>query len=478
MKKVMIFSGLTGLFSGLLGAWIYVHFSNPATSILISEKTPTFRSAMHAPPLSSVSFSQASSKATPSVVFIKTVAHQAVQQKNPFQDFFFDFDIFGRRGPVHSSGSGVIVSADGYIVTNNHVIQGADDIEVIMNNNKKSWKAKVVGKDPNTDLALLKIDAKGLPAIGIGNSDEVIVGDWVLAVGNPFNLTSTVTAGIVSAKGRNINLVNTSFPIESFIQTDAAINPGNSGGALVDMNGLLIGINTAIASNTGSYNGYGFAIPVNMVNKIIADLKQYGEVQRGFPGIDVKDIDADMAQKINLSGNAGVYIENVLEGGPAETGGLKPGDIILKIENKVIDTKAMFDEQISLKRPGDVIKISYLRKGTPIETTVKLINKEGNTQLLKRNTYTSQILGAELTPLSAMEKEKYGVQDGFKVSGLQRGRLAQMGVSEGTIILKFNGKVYKTAQELEEAIQQAQGSISIEGMNANGGRFTYNFFSY
>lgn len=471
---------VTGFISGLTGAWLFFQMGghNSVIEIVNGDKTPVYRSKLTGTSASIISFSAASARSTPSVVFIKTVARQQVAQRNPFQDFWMDFDIFGRRGPVHSSGSGVIVSSDGYIVTNNHVIQGADEIEVILNNNKRSFKAKVIGKDPNTDLALLKIEGKGLPAIPIGNSDEVVVGDWVLAVGNPFNLTSTVTAGIVSAKGRNINIVNTTFPIESFIQTDAAINPGNSGGALVDMDGKLVGINTAIASNTGSYNGYGFAIPVNMVNKIIADLKQFGEVQRGFPGLDVKDISAELAEKIKLEGNAGVYVDQVLEGGPSESSGLRIGDVILKVEGKVIDTKAMFDEQISLKRPGDLVKISYLRKGAILETTVKLINKEGNTQLLKKNTYTSQALGAELTPLSAMEKEKYGVSGGFKITGLQRGRLAQMGMSEGSVLLKFNNKAYSSAEELEQAILQAQGGISIEGLNPNGGRFTYNFFSY
>ncbi len=225
------------------------------------------------------------------MVFIKTVS--TVQYRGGFDGWFFDFDPFGSKGQVSSSGSGVIVTADGYIVTNNHVIDKAESITVVLSNKKKEYKAKLIGTDPSTDLALLKIEAEKLPFIQFANSDDLLTGDWVVAVGNPFNLNSTVTAGIVSAKGRNINILNNSFPIESFIQTDAAINPGNSGGALVNLEGQLVGINTAIASNTGSYNGYGFAIPCNIVSKIVKDLKEFGEVQRGFLGCDVDDISSD-----------------------------------------------------------------------------------------------------------------------------------------------------------------------------------------
>lgn len=269
-----------------------------------------------------------------------------------------------------------------------------------MNNNKQSYKAKVIGTDPSTDLALLKIDANNLPHVVLGNSDQVQVGEWVLAVGNPFNLTSTVTAGIVSAKGRNINIVNNQFPIESFIQTDAAINPGNSGGALVDLEGKLIGINTAIASNTGSYNGYGFAIPVNIVAKIVKDLVDYKAVQRGFTGMEVKEIDGATAQRLKINNNHGVIVDYVLPEGPAEQAGIRVGDLVLKINEKDIDSKANLDEQIAYLRPGDKVKVNYIREGKTEITTLTLLNEQGTTAIMKKGTVSSDILGADFQPIS------------------------------------------------------------------------------
>jgi Do/DeqQ family serine protease len=387
-------------------------------------------------------------------------------------------DIFGRRGPVSSSGSGVIVSQDGYIITNLHVVKDADQIEVITNNNKHSYKAKVIGTDGSTDLALLKIEASGMPHITFGNSDDLKIGEWVLAVGNPFNLTSTVTAGIVSAKGRNINIVNNRFPIESFIQTDAAINPGNSGGALVNTNGELVGINTAIASNTGAYNGYGFAIPSNIVQKIIKDLVEYTEVQRGFTGMDVKDIDAGLANKLNINGNLGVYVNYVLPEGPGDQAGIKQGDVIVKVNERDIDSKSIFDEQVSYFRPGDRIKITLLRGGKSVESYVKLINREGNTAIMKKNSVTSAVLGADFQPISKVEAEKYGIKSGIKISNIINGRVRSMGIPEDFIITSFNKREYTSAQDLINDLEKARGQILIEGLYENGSRGFYSFYSY
>lgn len=476
MKKQIAVSIISGLLAGFAGAWMFHRL--PQTPIVsfapVNPETPVSAASYHNIP--AAGFTEASKKVTPAVVYIKTISQGKVQQGGVFD--FWNFDFFGQRGPSASSGSGVIISEDGYIVTNNHVVDGADDIEVITNNQKKSFKARIIGTDPSTDLALLKIEARGLPKILFGNSENLQVGDWVLAVGNPFNLTSTVTAGIVSAKGRNINIVNNSFPIESFIQTDAAINPGNSGGALVDVNGNLIGINTAIASNTGSYNGYGFAIPSNMVAKIVKDLIEHGEVQRGYTGMTVKDISSDLAEKINLNGNAGVYVHQVMEEGPAAQAGLEPGDVITRTDGKVIESLANFDEQISLHRPGDLVKISFVRKGKMTETTLKLINKEGNTAILKKYTYQSKLLGAELTPVSKAEKDQFNIEHGIKLSGIRNGKIRNMGFQEGSIITRFNGKGYDKPEELEKALNEARGSISIEGISPQGSRFNYNFFGY
>lgn len=419
---------------------------------------------------------KASQVATPCVVFIKTISQQQMYA-DPFLDFWSNMDFFGRRGPVTSSGSGVIISSDGYIVTNLHVVKGADQIEVITNNNKHSYKAKLIGSDGSTDLALLKIDAKFPTYMSFGNSDDLRIGEWVIAVGNPFNLTSTVTAGIVSAKGRNINVVNNRFPIESFIQTDAAINPGNSGGALVNLKGELVGINTAIASNTGAYNGYGFAIPANMVSKIVKDLIEFNEVQRGFTGMDVKDIDATLADQLNINDNLGVYVSYVLPGGPGDEAGIKNSDVVVKVNEKAIDSKAIFDEQISYFRPGDKLKIGILRNGKPLDMYIKLINREGNTAILKKQSVSSAVLGADFQILSRVEAEKLNVRSGFKIINIRPGRISGMGIPEEFIITSFNRKEYQKAEDLIRDLETTRGQILIEGIHPNGSRGFYSFYT-
>jgi S1-C subfamily serine protease len=358
------------------------------------------------------------------------------------------------------------------------VVKDADQIEVITNNNKHSYKAKVIGTDGSTDLALLKIEAINLPHIQFSNSDNVKIGEWVLAVGNPFNLTSTVTAGIVSAKGRNINIVNNRFPIESFIQTDAAINPGNSGGALVNTAGELVGINTAIASNTGAYNGYGFAIPSNIVQKIVKDLIEYNEVQRGFTGMDVIDIDASLASKLNINNNLGVYVQYVLPEGPADAGGVKTGDVIVKVNEREIESKSLLDEQVSYYRPGDRLKLTVLRSGKPMEVFLKLINREGNTAIMRKNSVTSTSLGADFQPVNKVEAEKYGIKSGIKISNIRNGRIRNMGIPEDFIITSLNKKEYTSAEELIKDLEKARGQILIEGLYSNGSRGFYSFYSY
>ena len=480
MKKIVLIA--TSLISGIAGAYVFFKFQNPVVLFTQQNSNPinsaTISTANYkGVPITENNFVKASQIATPTVVFIKTLTNQR-GYNDPFGDFWGGMDFFGRRGPVSSSGSGVIISEDGYIVTNFHVVKDANTIEVILNNNKHSYSAKIIGTDPSTDLALLKIEAKNLPHITLGNSDNVQIGEWVLAVGNPFNLTSTVTAGIVSAKGRNINIVNNTFPIESFIQTDAAINPGNSGGALVDLEGKLVGINTAIASNTGSYNGYGFAIPVNIVAKIIKDLIEYKEVQRGFTGMDVKDIDAGLAEKLNINNNLGVYIQSILTDGPADNAGLKVGDVIIKINRKDIDSKSIFDEQLAYNRPGDKVTISILRNAKEMDITITLLNREGTTAIMKKGTVSSESLGADFQAVPKLEKDKYGIKNGIRITNIRQGRVASMGLSEGFILIALNKKEYEKPEDLIQDLERARGQVVIEGIFPNGGRGVFSFYSY
>lgn len=418
-------------------------------------------------------FVKASAKSTPCVVYITN--ESTVQYSSPF-GWFWDYDPFGSRGKATSTGSGVIVSSDGYIVTNNHVIQGADKLTVVLNQQKREYTAKIIGTDPASDLALLKIDAKDLPAISFANSDEILVGDWVLAVGNPFNLTSTVTAGIVSAKGRNINLVNNQFPIESFIQTDAAINPGNSGGALVNTNGDLVGINTAIQSNTGSYTGYGFAIPSNIVNKIVKDFIEFGEVKRAFIGLTGENISA--AQSATLGRDDGVWVKEVLEEGPAAKAGVQASDVIIKLNQRDIHSKADFDELLSYYRPGDVLKLVVLREGKETAVELTSISAADNRALMMKGAVNSKLLGADFQPLSANDLTKMGLTNGVRLLNIKRGGyISQLGLPEGFIIYKFNGKTYENAEDLIAAMEAGKGRVSIEGMTKEGSRQSFSYYS-
>lgn len=413
-------------------------------------------------------FVTASAVSTPCVVFIKTVS--GVQNT-------FDWFFFSTPGRQTGSGSGVIFSADGYIVTNNHVIDNAETIEVI--HNKRSYKAKLIGTDPNSDIAVIKIDAKQLPFINIADSKKVKVGEWVLAVGNPFNLTSTVTAGIVSAKGRNLNIVNSAFPIEAFIQTDAAINPGNSGGALVNLKGELIGVNTAIYSKTGSYSGYGFAVPSDIVAKIVNDLIKFGDVQKAFLGADVVDIDSDLAQRYKLNNLNGVMVNYIVSGGAADKAGLQKGDVILKVNDTEIDSKANFDEEIAYQDPGARIKVTFKRDNQVKDALCLLTNREGTLDKIKREVFNSSTLGADLETVSKIEKDKYRVESGVRISKITgRGILSQLGFEEGFIITSVNGRRCDTPQDVEDNLAGAKGKIVLEGINRQGTKSVYQFFSY
>ena len=448
--------------------------------------------------LPSDAFVHASEVSMPSVVHITTSTKMSQgSQNNPMDlfEYFFGNPFQDQPKPKRpnksddeqevplGSGSGVIVSADGYIVTNNHVIDNADKIEVILNDNR-SYKAKLIGTDPNTDLALLKIDEKGLQPINFGNSDATKVGQWVLAVGNPFNLASTVTAGIISAKARNINLLQQkagNSAIESFIQTDAAVNPGNSGGALVDLNGDLIGINTAIASPSGVYAGYAFAIPSNLVKKVITDIKDFGVVQRGYMGITMGPVDDKIAKDLHLDQATGAYISNVQKGSGADDAGLKGGDIITKIDNTPIVAAPKLQEIVARHRPGDKITVEYLRDNKLRTTVVTLKNVDNTTQLVNKDdagNISNDVmdrLGVELKPLTANEARKQGLSGGLQVTKLKDGIIKNnTSIKEGFIITEINKTPVSSLDDLKDVLKDNRGSgVMLQGRypDENGTRY-------
>ena len=423
-----------------------------------------------------VDFTGASENTINSVVHVTTKVVQTTFQRDIFQEFFYGPGAGGREFKQYGSGagSGVIVSSEGYIVTNNHVIDNASEIEVILNDNSK-YTAKVVGADPATDIAVLKIEGSGFQPIPLGNSDDLKIGEWVLAVGNPFNLTSTVTAGIVSAKARNINLLSERsgkeiVPIESFIQTDAAVNPGNSGGALVNTRGELVGINTAIASQTGSYSGYSFAVPVNLVQKVMRDLIDYGIVQRGYLGVQISDISQEIKEKNKLPNLKGVFVAKVVEDGSADKAGLKDGDVILKIGNKEVNSVASLQEEIGKRRPGDKVSITVRRKDGDEEIKELILrNKEGETTLVSKEEIKKNVaLGATFAELTAKEKKELNISYGVKIKTLAAGKLKSLGLTEGTIITKINNEPIETVEQLTTKLNGMNRGILLEIMSESG----------
>lgn len=413
----------------------------------------------------------AAERATNSVVYIKVSATARQQQQqffDPFEDFFGDFFGHGRgqrqqpnqqQAPKRSgAGSGVILSEDGYIVTNNHVVKDADEILVKLNDNRE-FKGRIIGLDPNTDLALIKIEATKLTPIQVASSEDLKVGEWVLAIGNPYGLTSTVTAGIVSAKARSMSGANT---VESFIQTDAAINPGNSGGALVNANGELVGINAMLYSQTGSYSGYGFAIPTTIMNKVVEDLKQFGTVQRAFLGIQGTDLSSYIDQEkekgknVDLGTLTGVYISEVSADGAAEAAGLEKGDVITAIEGKTIEKFGNLQELLAAHRPGDKVKVTYFRNKKERTTTLTLRNAQGTTTQLE--SVDTDALGAALRALTKEEKQELGLRSGLLVSSIRSGKMQEAGITKGIIITQVNERVMNTVADFEEAVKAANMS--------------------
>jgi len=484
--KAIIKTFVIGIIGGTLPLLIFLNSDRPednenSSKVPLSDMVidgnrnmPVYRANFN--PLNSTDFTEASKNSINSVVHVTTKVVHTSFQRDIFQEFFYGPGAGGREFKQFGSGagSGVIISSKGYIVTNNHVIEDASEIQVVLNDNSK-YDATVIGTDPSTDIAVIKIEGNNFPALALGNSDALEIGEWVLAVGNPFNLTSTVTAGIVSAKARNINLLHNNsnkniVPIESFIQTDAAVNPGNSGGALVNTRGELVGINTAIASQTGSYSGYSFAVPVNLVQKVMKDLIDYGIVQRGYLGVQITDITQEIQTKNSLPDLKGVYVAGVVEGGSAEKAGLKEGDVILRIGAKEVNSSAALQEEIGKMRPGDKVIVGLRnKKGDELNKEIVLRNKEGQTKLVsKEEIKNNQSLGATFENLSAKEKRSLNIDYGVKIISLNPGKLMSLGLREGIIITKINNEPVKTVEQLTSKLNDANRGILLEIMTSSG----------
>lgn len=468
----LLFSMILAIVGGFIAIYVYTNYFEKTKIVTLNEPRPVQFAAMPSAP-QGVDLTIAAENTVAGVVHIQTqYTQQTYSSGNPFFDFFFG-NPYQQQQPrtQQASGSGVIISSNGYIVTNNHVIENSQTIKVILND-KREFDARLVGSDPSTDIALLKIEGENLPSIPWGNSDQLKLGEWVLAVGNPFNLTSTVTAGIVSAKARGIGIIGDSMSIESFIQTDAAVNPGNSGGALVNTQGELVGINTAIASRTGSYSGYSFAVPVTIVRKVVEDLKEFGEVQRALLGVRIQNVNADLAKELKLDKIEGVYVAGVEENGAANNAGIKNGDIIIGINNVKVTTTSELQEQISKFRPGQKVDVLVIRDNKEKLFTATLRNTSGGTEIVKNS---STVLGAELLVADENTKSNLNIRNGLVVSKLNDGKLKDAGIKEGFIITHVNKRPVNSVQDMNEILKQSKGGILIEGKNKKGEEGYYVF---
>jgi len=480
MKKYagfFLIAVLGGLIS--LGGYTLLQKNSEKIQGVPQQTTPVQLASMSGANPEYPDFIESANKSIHAVVHIKT----EYARKNNMYDNFFNFhDFFGdspysQRGPLQGAGSGVIISSDGYIVTNNHVVQDASSIEIVLND-KRSYKGTVVGTDPTTDLAVVKIKDTNLPFLTYGNSDELQIGEWVLAVGNPFNLTSTVTAGIVSAKARNINILGTpdGTSIESFIQTDAAVNRGNSGGALVNTRGELVGINAAIASGNGYYAGYSFAIPVNIVKKVVGDLIDYREVQRAFLGVSIRDIDSKFAGEQGMKELRGVYVSEVNEGSAAKEAGILSGDVITSINKITVNSTSELLGQVSLYRPGEKVIVGVIRKGAEKTFNVTLRNREGNISIVKSEVKdVTPMLGAKMKIAPDDLLSKLGVDHGVQVTELGDGLLRNAGIREGYVITEIDKKPIRNVDDVNKVLSSKSGGVLFEGVYPNKVRAYYGF---
>lgn len=461
-SKMFLGRLLTAVVGGLIAVTIFIYLEDRKVDDSQIDRSPNLKSTSVNTKL--VDLSYAAESSVKSVVHVKT--QYGGKPSGSIYDFFFGNGRSYHSQPSLGAGSGVIISEDGYIVTNNHVVKESDRIEVVLYD-KRSFEAKLIGQDASTDIALLKIEGDDFPKMDLGDSDSLKLGDWVLAVGNPFNLTSTVTAGIISAKSRNIGIMGGRMNIESFLQTDAAVNPGNSGGALVNSQGQLVGINTAIESKTGSYSGYSFAIPESIFKKVIKDLKKYGKVQRAFLGVTIQNIDAKMAKRLSLSTISGVYINGVDKDGAAYKAGIRSGDIIIDVDGKKTNTSSKLQEQISQYDPGDKINILVKRKGKKKHFNLTLRNMIGSTQLISTN--QSDLLGAKFQKISKKVKYALKIPYGVRVSQLVDGKLKRAGIKSGYIIMNINNNPIRNEVDIYRVMSEIEDEgVFISGVYANG----------
>ncbi len=499
---------LTAFIGGALALGAYKLTESKYTdNMSIADKQKVYFTSNPSAPITSsageVDFTQAAAAVTPAVVYIRVTYsnNSGGEDQSELQQMFgqmFGQQMPRQQGPQMASGSGVIISPDGYIVTNNHVVDKADKITVNTNDHR-TFQAKVIGTDPNTDLALIKVEATNLPIVKLGNSDDAKVGEWVLAVGNPFNLTSTVTAGIVSAKGRNIGIIgheddqqqnpfgrtsnkqpSANKAIESFIQTDAAINPGNSGGALVNTRGELIGINSAIASHTGSYEGYGFAIPINLAKKVLNDIQKYGSVKRGYVGVSFTELDPDIAAQLKTSATSGLYVRDIVPNGGAEQAGIKAGDVIVKVDGSPVYESSDLQERVGELKPGDKINLTVLRDGSEKNFSVTLKGDLPPRADVASNKSSAELfnkLGASFVPLSREQKSKFHVNSGVMVTQVRPGRLFDdTEIPVGSVITSINKKPINSIADMDGAISSTRnGLLVISGYYPDGTSFHNTF---
>ncbi|WP_405384901.1 Do family serine endopeptidase [Maribacter sp. LLG6340-A2] len=489
--KIYLFSALIALAVSYGVIELTKEEPKASTGVTVVESVPGSRvlyTADNDGNIKPLDFTDTSEKVLDAVVHIKSTqngssySNQGARElPDPFKEFFGD--MFKGQTPdgMHSrprvgTGSGVIINDKGYIVTNNHVIDNADEVEVTLYNNE-SYKATVIGTDPTTDLALLQIKADNLKTMALVNSDDVEVGEWVLAVGNPLGLNSTVTAGIVSAKARSIRINTDKFAVESFIQTDAAINPGNSGGALVNLDGNLVGINTAIASRTGTYTGYGFAVPSNIVTKVVEDLLKYGNVQRGMLGVTIRTMDSNLAKEKDVDFTKGVWVEQVGEDSGADLAGIEAGDIIVSVNGKETATSPRLQEIIAGKRPGDKVMVTVNRNGKEKELEVELHNSQGGTDIIKKEKKeVFNLLGADFENLDKDLAKKLDIDGGVQVTKLYPGKIKkETQMREGFIITHIDGKRVKDINDIASLLENKKGGVMLEGVYEDGSKYYYAF---